>query len=234
MRKYLLAAAAVVAVATPAYARDGSGYFGIEGGVLFPKDQDANLNATFTQTAQTPAAGTTAPTGTGNVGNVAVPGAISSSVGVNLKTGYDLDAIAGYDFGMFRLEGEIGYKHSKINDTSIDDAFITGLDTGLNPPCTTTTGATCKDVSFVDGDFDISNKVSVLSGMINALLDFGNQDGPSFYGGGGFGRARVKMFGDSDSAWAWQGIAGVRYAISSNIDLGLKYRYFRTGSIDLF
>ena len=35
-----------------------------------------------------------------------------------------------------------------------------------------------------------------------------------FYGGGGFGRARVKPLGDSDSAWAWQGIAGVRYALS--------------------
>ena len=45
MRKYLLAAAAAVAVATPAAARDGSGYFGIEGGILFPKDQDADLSA---------------------------------------------------------------------------------------------------------------------------------------------------------------------------------------------
>ena len=36
MRKYLLAAAAVVAIATPAAARDGAGYVGIEGGVLFP------------------------------------------------------------------------------------------------------------------------------------------------------------------------------------------------------
>jgi hypothetical protein len=30
-----------------------------------------------------------------------------------------------------------------------------------------------------------------------------------------------------------QGIAGVRYAISPNIDLGLKYRYFRTGKVAL-
>ena len=56
MRKYLFAAVAAVAVATPAAARDGAGYFGIEGGILFPKDQDANLDATFVQSAQTPAA----------------------------------------------------------------------------------------------------------------------------------------------------------------------------------
>ena len=35
-----------------------------------------------------------------------------------LKTGYDVDVIGGYDFGMFRLEGELGYKHVKIK--SID------------------------------------------------------------------------------------------------------------------
>ena len=39
MRKLLLAAAATVAIAAPAAARDGSGYVGIEGGILFPKSQ---------------------------------------------------------------------------------------------------------------------------------------------------------------------------------------------------
>ena len=82
-------------------------------------------------------------------------------------------------------------------------------------------------------DFDLDGKVTVLSAMLNALVDFGNEDGLSFYAGIGFGRARVKALGDKDSAWAGQLIAGVRYAISDNIDLGLKYRYFRTGKVDL-
>ena len=43
MKKYLLAAVAVTALASPAYARDGQPYFGIEGGILFPKDQDADV-----------------------------------------------------------------------------------------------------------------------------------------------------------------------------------------------
>ena len=42
MKKYLLAAVAAAAIATPAYARDGSGYFGVEGGIMLPKDQDGN------------------------------------------------------------------------------------------------------------------------------------------------------------------------------------------------
>jgi hypothetical protein len=54
MRKYLLAAVAAAAIASPAMARDGSGYVGIEGGILFPKDQDADLFVDYT-TTQTPA-----------------------------------------------------------------------------------------------------------------------------------------------------------------------------------
>mgnify|MGYP003578762880 CR=1 FL=1 len=39
MRKYLLAAAAAAAIATPAVARDNSVYVGIEAGILQPEDQ---------------------------------------------------------------------------------------------------------------------------------------------------------------------------------------------------
>ena len=31
------------------------------------------------------------------------------------RTGFDVDAIAGYDFGVIRLEGEVGYKHAGID-----------------------------------------------------------------------------------------------------------------------
>ena len=44
MKKLLLAAAAVVAVATPAAARDNSGYFGIEVGALFPQDRAVRVD----------------------------------------------------------------------------------------------------------------------------------------------------------------------------------------------
>ena len=37
--------------------------------------------------------------------------------------------------------------------------------------------------------------------------------------------------GDSDNAWAFQGIAGLRYALTPNVDAGLKYRYFHTGKL---
>src|SRR5438445_231643 len=131
MRRFLLATAAV-AIATPAVARDGSGYVGLEGGVLFPQHQSGVFTSTFTQSVQTPAAGTPAAApGTGVVGALPAP---------------------------FNLA-----------------------------PATVTGGA---DVRF-------------------------------------------KEFYNSDSAWAYQGIAGLRYALGPNVDIGLKYRYFRTGKLNL-
>jgi len=84
----------------------------------------------------------------------------------------------------------------------------------------------------IGGDaIDVNSRGSVLSLMGNAMLDFGDDDGWSGYIGGGLGRARVKLAGDRDSAFAWQLIAGVRKAISANIDVGLKYRFFNTGDL---
>src|SRR5689334_12213691 len=85
MRKLLLATAATLAIATPAQARDGSGYVGIDGGILFPRSQNGVFTSTFTQSAQSPAAGTAAPApGTGLVGALpatltTVPGPVTGS-----------------------------------------------------------------------------------------------------------------------------------------------------------
>ncbi len=198
MRNILLATAAVVAVATPAAAKDNSGYVGIEGGIMFPQKQDIDAAIDFTD-----------PTVTDVTFN--------DVARIKYKKGYDVDLIGGYDFGMFRVEGELGYKRAKTKSLDINDAFLTGINT---PSGNTFTS------------FDLNGRTSVLSGMVNALLDFG--DDTSFSGsiGGGFGRARVKELGDKDNAWAWQLLAGVRYAISPNIDAGLKYRYFRTGKLN--
>lgn len=182
MRNILLAAVAVAALATPALARDGAPYVGIEGGIVLPEDLNADLRVDdgFTTTHY------------------------NNAFKVDFKKGYDIDAIAGYDFGMFRLEGELGYKHFRAKDIDV-------------------TGAV-----FDDEDLDVSSKANVLSLMGNALLDFSDDSGWSGYAGGGIGRARVKLAGDSDSTFAWQAIAGVRYAVSYNMDIGLKYRYFNT------
>ena len=224
MRKYLLAATAVTAVmAAPAMARDGSIYVGIEGGVLFPKDNDADVFADFT-TTQVPGA----PAAIG-----ALDTDFEDAFGIDYKRGVDIDAIIGYDFGMFRLEGEIGYKKAKVNEFEIDDSDIAAINLALNRPSGLGDPGAPGLAPLSSDDFDLNGNIKVWSAMVNGLVDFGNEDGLSFYVGAGAGRAKAKAFGDSDSAWAFQGIVGARYAVSRNVDLGLKYRYFQTGKLNL-
>jgi opacity protein-like surface antigen len=188
MRNILLAAVAAAALATPALARDGSPYIGIEGGIVQPQDFDLKV------TTNDPL--------------------IRSGNGftIDMKKGIDADAILGYDFGAFRVEGELGYK-KLVGDTI-------RLDNDL-----------ADDLGLVNPVIGNADNGRVWSLMANGLLDFGNDDGLSGFIGAGIGRARVKFAGDRDSAFAGQIIAGVRHAITPNLDVGVKYRYFRTACL---
>jgi opacity protein-like surface antigen len=198
MRNHLLVAVAAAAIATPALAQSGP-YVGVEGGVTFPKDTKVGATVNFNDPD--------------------TPDATFKNVGkVNQKTGFDVDAIGGYDFGMFRLEGELGYKRAKSDNFRLNPAFVDAYEAA--------TGVTLTDTTF-----DLNKHTSVLSGMLNGLVDF-DAGGVGIYGGGGIGRARVKLLGDSDSAWAYQAIAGVRVPVTANLDAGVKYRYFRTGKLN--
>src|SRR6266536_2821884 len=98
MRKLAIAAAlASTAMATPAVARDHSFYAGLEGGAMWIEDVDFSYKDSN--------------------GLILAPGL---GLVVRHETGFDVDAIAGYDFGMLRLEGEIGYKHAGVNQLIID------------------------------------------------------------------------------------------------------------------
>ena len=81
--------------------------------------------------------------------------------------------------------------------------------------------------------------------MANVLLDFGDENGLSGYVGGGrrlrqrevyFAREpapRVHIrFSDTDCRPAFQAIAGIRLAVSQNIDVGLKYRFFTPADLN--
>src|SRR5437868_1880554 len=101
MRKLAIAVAlASTAIATPAVARDHSFYAGLEGGAMWIEDVDFAYQD--------------------STGLTRSPG-----ITVRHSTGLDVDAIAGYDFGMLRLEGELGYKRASVHEMSFDSA-ITG------------------------------------------------------------------------------------------------------------
>ena len=208
MHRFLLAAVATLFVASPAIARDGAGYFGVEGGILFPRDSNYFVTSTRVQTV---------PTGSGLLGQTVTTSNNSYGSGfvADYKKGVDIDAIAGYDFGFFRLEGELGYKRSRVRRLTASPTLLAAINTAP------VSGVTSSSFAF-------SDRTTVISAMLNALVDVDTGSGVRFYGGGGGGYARVKTLGDRDKGFAWQLIAGVSTAISPNIDLGLKYRYFQT------
>ena len=151
MRTFLLAAVAAAAVATPAVARDNSPYVGIEGGVMLPRDTTYDLDADF-PVSTTPGV----PSGLTH---------LTDAVDVSYKTGYDLDIIGGYDFGMFRLEGELGYKRAGIKNFDFDQNFLLAAGEALGTPA-----------PLSNSDQDFGGHVTVLSGMANAMLDFGDEE----------------------------------------------------------
>src|SRR5689334_1879771 len=90
MRRLGIAIAlATTALATPAAARDGAMYIGVEGGPMIIENLDYRL---------------------------VVNGFDRQMISINPSTGFDVDAIAGYDFGMFRAEGEVAYKRASIDE----------------------------------------------------------------------------------------------------------------------
>ena len=201
MRKYLMAATVLAAVATPAVAAADGPYVGVEGGVTFPQSTD--LDVILNNTSVTPNTSAT----------------FDDGYKAKYKTGYDVDAILGYKLGIFRLEGEAGYKRAKVKSLGVSAPLITDVGTASG---TTATAA----------DFDVGNHIGIKTLMGNALLD--SNFGDSRFGGyvgGGAGRAWASFAGDKDNAWAYQGIAGLRYAATDNVDVGLKYRYFHTGKL---
>ena len=141
--------------------------------------------------------------------------------------GYDGGLFAGYDLGGFRLEAEVAYKKADL------DSFVTQV---LLPG---------EGNAFPTGRPFAGGNTSALSFMINGMLDFGDDDGISGFVGGGIGMARVKFnnqrvfantapfIDDSDSKLAWQVFAGVRQAITDNIDVTVKYRFFNVDNLEL-
>jgi opacity protein-like surface antigen len=200
MRNYLFiaTATAAAALATPAFAAADGPYVGVEGGVSLPQSTDYNVTLTN---------GTTATSTT-----------YSDGYHVKRKTGYDVDLLAGYKLGLFRLEGEAGYQRAKVKSLTVSSPILTDVGTATG---TTVTAS----------NFPVGNHIGVTKLMANALIDSDFGGGFGGYAGAGAGRAWTKFSGDKDNAWAYQGIAGIRYAISPNIDAGVKYEYFRTGKL---
>lgn len=201
MRKYLLAATAAAVISTPAFAAANGPYVGIEGGVTFPQSSD--LDVILNNTSTTPTTTTS----------------YSNGYTLDWKTpGWNVDAIAGYKLGLIKLEVEGGYQRAKVKSANVSSTLLGDV-------------STASGVTATASDLGIGGKMGVKYLTANALLDGDFGGGFGGYAGAGVGRAWASYSGDKDSAMAVTGIAGVRYALTSNIDAGLKYQYLHTGKL---
>ncbi len=157
-------------------------------------------------------------------------GAAEDAIIVDHEYGYDGAGFVGYDLGAFRLEAEVAYKRARIDE----------LETSIALPGARSPGSTIPQSFFNAG----GGNTTALSFMVNGLLDFGDDDGISGFLGGGVGMARVNFnnqrqfanqgafIDDSDTRFAWQLLAGVRQAISDNIDVTVRYRFFNVSGLE--
>jgi OOP family OmpA-OmpF porin len=209
MRKLaIVVALSSTVLATPALARNSAWYVGGDFGATIVEDIDFDFGVTPT-----------------------IPSSSSAQIALNHDYGYDAALFVGYDLGAFRLEAEVSYKRARVDD--IESAIrFPGQGGGLP-------GAVITPDIFPAG----GGRTSALSFMINGMLDFGDDDGVSGFVGGGVGIARIDynsvraysnqnaVIDDSDSGFAWQVVAGLRQAISDNVDITVRYRFFNADNV---
>jgi opacity protein-like surface antigen len=227
MNKFVGLLAAVSGLSSAGIAHAGTPYAGVEGGVSYGRVSDVDEHVSFvaTQNPSTPVA--PAPPAASEFDDV---------FAVRYDRGYDVGLIGGYDFGYFRLELELAQKKAglgKLKSDDITEEFLTSLNSALNRPSAAPDPAAPGQPALAIDDFDLSGGMRIRSAMINGFGDLGITKRLFAYGGGGYGRTWTRALGDSDSAWGWQWMAGLRYALNPKVELGLRYRYFNSGIMTL-
>lgn len=149
---------------------------------------------------------------------------------------WDIGAVAGYDFGWVRVEGELAQKRASIDhhaNDDIADQFLSDLNAGLNRPSVAPDPGAPGLPALTLADFQPNGTVRAGSAMVNAYLDVPVLKGLSAYAGAGVGRSFVRGFNDHDGALARQKMIGARYSVNDRIDVGFKYKKFQSGIIKL-
>lgn len=133
------------------------------------------------------------------------------------KRGYIVAGQLGYDAGLIRVETDVAYQQTKLR----------GLTNNSYAPL----------VNFGTGD--AAGKRQSWNLMLNVLFDVINTDRFTISVGGGAGAVRSKIknyqtagqpvfLNDRDWSFGYQGLAGMRFALSETTDLTFDYRYMQT------
>jgi len=150
---------------------------------------------------------------TGYSGNVYFSEEIEFDPGINIgMTG-------GYDFGLFRMEGELSYKHGEMSEINGKSANYQFRDVD---------GDLGAFAMLFNGFFDLHNDSPITpyigGGIGFATLYISDTDGTDTLDG-----ARVFLYEeDYDSVFAYQVGGGLEIALNPMLSLDLSYRYFAT------
>lgn len=203
MKKIILGlGVAASAIATPAMARDGQGYFGADVGLVFPNETNVAV---------------TGLTGGGQVEDAAL---------FEHNKGWAVGGQLGYDFGPIRTEVELSYQEF---DPERITSNVLGVP-HTNPQLAPRTGVFNADGetrltslmanALLDFGGEDGIGFSIGGGAGHTWL---GQNMRTFVNGPGYFDDQTR-----DHVWAWQGIAQLRVPVTENAELGLKYKYFNT------
>jgi opacity protein-like surface antigen len=150
--------------------------------------------------------------GANSVSDIAVDVTSGPSTVFNMNTeygtGYGFGVAGGYDFGEFRIEGEVAYRTNPGDQANFRTA--------------------------PSGDLD--GEVSALTIMVNAYYDFETNSRFTPYLGAGLGAGQVELdlesrtpgppVGVSGTGWGFaaQGIAGAGYEVSESVEVFAEAR----------
>lgn len=161
----------------------------------------------------------------------ALPSTVSTADGQPVMSGYNItlknkpgreeSVVAGYDFGLLRMELEAGSKRVELDHLGVPNAVFQDVLGPMAPPLAVNT----------------ANQPGITHtkyAMANLLANFSNKNMGAYIGAGaGVARIRFQFCGASDkeTALGLQAIAGAYASVSKRVDLGLRYRYFRSGNL---
>jgi opacity protein-like surface antigen len=150
-----------------------------------------------------------------DVGATFVGGTITAEA--DFDTGWVMTGAVGYRWDYLRLEFELAYRDNQSDSVTFNFVPIT-------------------NTVFAD--------VTYFSQMVNLLWDIPLGEAANLYVGGGIGGVLVEgdaggvinsaliAMDDDDYVFAYQGIAGVSFDISDNMELYAEYRYFKTDEFE--
>lgn len=135
---------------------------------------------------------------------------------VKYQSGYNAGGRFGFKDNPMRYEGEVGYISASANQFNVNGISQTGI-----------SGQTTATTAMVNAYYDFPEIIETLSPFLGAGIGYAYVSSHLFGGG----PSMLTEFRGTNSAFAYQGTAGIAYNFVDNYSLSIAYRYFSTNRI---